>query len=215
MKNKLKKTIILLLIFITSTSIIYLIFTIKDFLIWGNQLQLFLEDKDIKELNPDKITEISYEINNYEQALRASIDDEESEEHPLIAKHYDPLGYSVWVYLHKDLSKIPGENVSISIILGTTITIAYFLITNNKISNAFKIIIGYISMMIIAPQILFYLHYGRLFNILLAYYKTPRVEYFYIIYTAMFILMYIINYKIGKNMAKELNATIKKNNNKR
>ena len=82
MKNKLKKTIILLLIFITSTSIIYLIFTIKDFLIWGNQLQLFLEDKDIKELNPDKITEISYEINNYEQALRASIDDEESEEHP-------------------------------------------------------------------------------------------------------------------------------------
>lgn len=214
MKIILKKSIILLVIFIISTTFIYLIFTFQLFYEWGNKNFLFISRESIDNLNSERIEQIGYQVGTYTELLEESLKEvSEYENVHSIAEYYNPLGFSVWSFMHNDVYLILKTPIQISIILGTTITIAYFLITNNKISNAFKIIIGYISMMLIAPQILFYLQNGRLFNILLAYYKTPRIECFYIIYTVMFILIYIINYKIGKNIAKELNATIGKRKN--
>ena len=48
----------------------------------------------------------------------------------------------------------------------------------------------------------------RFWGIVETYKSMPK--YFYIGYTAIFVLMYMINYRMGIRMTKQLNETLKK-----
>ena len=100
-----------------------------------------------------------------------------------------------------------AANINISIISG--VAIAYLVITCRRISTILKFIIGYFGIMIVVPPIYMYTWTYRFWDIGSTYSNMPK--YFYIGYTAIFVIMYIVNYKIGVKMTEELNQNIKNN----
>lgn len=79
-------------------------------------------------------------------------------------------------------------------------------------NNILKFGVGYMAIMLIVPQILWYVQFSRFFGFFEAYYKTPNIIYFYLVYTGIFILMYMINYRVGIKMTRQLNQRFKKEN---
>lgn len=216
MKSVVMKSLKALLIFIIATVILYMIFTISYLFSWAkeNQLKLFTKDlaSDIPNLNKDKIQEMGDYVGDYAKLLEESLDEsyyEEFEDYHPIAEYHHPLGFSVWSFLREEIVEIVDRYDTLSIVLGSATTIAYIIITSKNINNIFKIILGYIGLILVIPPIYTYISNFRLIPFLETYSKgIPKI--FYIVYTAIFVLIYIVNYIVGKNMAKELNKTIEK-----
>lgn len=209
MKSIVKKILKTLFVFIISTIIIYLVLTITAFYHWGKENQMFINmDRLLVELDSEKIQELGDRVGNYEKVLEDSLDKsyyEENSDYHSLAEYYDPLGISVWTYMHMEMENILNKGV-ISVLSGISITIAYVLITSKKINSILKIAIGYFGPMLIIPPIYMYSWTYRFWDIFQIYRSMPK--YFYIGYTVVFILMYIINYRIGVRMTRELNQTI-------
>lgn len=214
MKSIVKKILKTLLVFIISTIIIYLVLTITDFYHWGKENQMFINmDRLLEELDSAKIQELGDGIGDYAKLLEDSLDTsyyEENSDYHSLAEYYDPLGFSVWVHIHREIEEILNKDM-ISIVSGLAIAIAYAVITSKKINHILKFAIGYFVPILMVPPIYMYSWTYRFWDIGHTYQSMPK--YFYIGYTAIFILMYIINYKIGVKMAKELNQTIENSRN--
>lgn len=210
MKSIVKKILKTLFVFIISTIIIYLVLTITAFYHWGKENQIFINmDRILVDLDSEKIKELGDEIGNYEKVLEDSLDKsyyEESSDNHSLAEYYDPLGFSVWTHLHAEMEKILNKYV-ISILSGVAITIAYVIISSKKMNYILKIALGYFGPILMIPPIYMYSWTYRFWDILNTYRSMPK--YFYIGYTIIFLLMYVVNYKVGVKMAKELNQTIK------
>lgn len=209
MKSIIKKILKTLFVFIISTIIIYLVLTITAFYHWGKENQMFINmDRLLVELDSEKIQELGDGIGNYEKVLEDSLDKsyyEENSDYHSLAEYYDPLGFSVWTYIHMEMEDILNKGV-ISVLSGISITIAYVIITSKKMNSILKIAIGYFGPMLIIPPIYMYSWTYRFWDIFQTYRNMPK--YFYIGYTVVFILMYIINFRIGVRMTRELNQTI-------
>lgn len=209
MKSIVKKILKTLLVFIVSTIIIYLVLTVTAFYNWGKENQMFINmDRLLVELDSEKIKELGDEISNYAKLLEDSLDKsyyEESSNYHSLAEYYDPLGISVWAHIHMEIENILNKHV-ISILSGVAIAIAYAVITTKKINHILKFAIGYFGPMLIIPPIYMYSWTYRLWGIFETYRSMPK--YFYIGYTTIFVLMYLINYKVGIRMARKLNQTI-------
>lgn len=210
MRSIVKKILKTILIFISSTIIIYLLFTVSAFYNWCIENQMFINsDTLLLELKSDKIQELGDNIGNYAKLLEDSLDEsyyEENSDYHSLAEYYNPLGFSVWAYLHAGIEEI-WSKYTISILSGAAIAIAYTVITSKKMNHIFKFAVGYFGVMIIIPPIYMYSWTYRFLGVLETYKNMPK--YFYIGYTAIFVLMYVINYKVGVKIAKELNQTIK------
>lgn len=205
MKEIVKKLLKTLLVLIVSTILIYLILTIIAFATWCNDNQIFLNtDELLLKLDSNKIQELGNIIGNFEELMEESITSPNS-----LAHHYDPLGYSVWVHMQSAIRNGLTKYLNLALASGISIAIAYMILTNKRLKNTVKFILGYFLPIIIVPQILWLSYFYRFFSVFHAYFNTPFIEYFYIVYTAIFILMYIINYKTGLKMTKELNEIIK------
>lgn len=209
MKSIAKKILKTLLVFIISTIIIYLVLTITAFYNWCTENQMFVNsDKLLLQLDSGKIQELGDEIGNYAKLLEDSLDQsyyKENSDYHSLAEYYDPLGFSVWAHLHMEIEKILNKD-AISIFSGVAIAIAYAVITSKKMNHILKFAIGYFGVMLIIPPIYMYSWTYRFWSIFETYRSMPK--YFYIGYTAIFVLMYVINYKVGVKMTKELNQTI-------
>lgn len=202
----------MLVLFIISTTIVYLIFTIIDFKGWcdKNQISMYLNsDKLLVTLDSTKIQELGDEIALLTERMENSINETYEGNSHSLAEYYDPLGYNVWLYMQNGISMVLTNSISISILLGIGITIAYTIITNKKISNVNKFLVGYLGTMIIIPIVYVYIKTHKILGMFNHYFGM--LKYFYIVYTLIFILIYIINYKIGRQMTKELNKNIKDN----
>ena len=204
MKNCLK----LLLIFIMSFIIIYLLLTLSLFFKYCklNNLYLFTNDTSDKIMNLDssKIKELGDTIANYKNVLDSSLDSsyyENNSNYHSIAEYYDTLGLSVHDYMQQGLNYISTAYLNFSIILGISITIAYFII-NSTLNTNIKFLCGYICIILIFPHILAFSYSHNLFNIIKAYYKTPNILHFYILYSISYILIYVLNYKKTNKKAK-------------
>lgn len=211
MKSIIKKMLKTLLIMIITTLIIYLVFTITAFSSWcsENQISIFLNSNELLlNLDSSKIQELGDTIGNIEHLMEDSLNETYESDNQSLAKYYDPLGYAVWIYMQTGISEVLNKYLNMSILLGISLALAYIIITTKKINNIVKFILGYFLPILIVPQILFLSYFYRFVGIFKAYYNTPYIQYFYIIYTAIFILMYVINYKVGKKMAKKLNQVI-------
>lgn len=214
MKSIIKKMLKTLLVFIASTIIIYLVLTIRLFYKTCNEYQFVLFRNGgydiLNYLDSEKIEELGDVIGTFaellEQDLEESNYEEDSNVHS-IAEFYDPLGYSVWVHIQGKLSHITTWYINISFVSGVSIAIAYAVITSKKMNNILKFIIGYFLPMIIIPPIYLYSWTYRFWDILETYSEMPK--YFYIGYTLIFVIMYLINYRIGLKMTKELNQAVK------
>ena len=101
------------------------------------------------------------------------------------------------------------KNISFSIFFGILLTIAYIVITNKRMSNFTKFLIGYISIIIVFPPLYMYSYTGRFWDLATMYIHSMS-KYFYIIYTILFFIIYIVNYKINSRISKELNEALKK-----
>ncbi|MCI8548722.1 MAG: hypothetical protein HFJ38_07565 [Bacilli bacterium] len=214
MKPILKKMLRALLIFVISAIIIYLVPTLINFNNWckENQLNLFMSDYyDIRNIDSNKIQNIGDSVSTYLEVLENSLDktnyEQDSNYHSL-AEYFNPLGFSVWSYMQEGLNRIFTQYIVISILSGIAIVIAYIIITSKKMNNILKFFIGYFGIMLIIPPIYMYCFTYRFWDIFQTYSTTPK--WFYIGYTAIFILMYVVNYKIGVKMSRELNQAINK-----
>lgn len=212
-----KRLFKIVLIFIISTIIIYSILTLNCFCKWCNENQYIMFgdlSKHSLTLDSGKIQELGSDIKLFSDLLEESLDEtyyKNDSNYHSIAEYYDPLGYSVWSYFQNNINMISHKYITISILLGMGITIGYIIITCKKINNIGKLIIGYVGIMLIVPQIYSYSYTYRFFDLFHAYYVIPKV--FYIVYTIIFILMYIINYKIAKKLTENLNQVVKKTKN--
>lgn len=216
MKPVLKKILKIGSVFIISVIIIYLVFTSININNWckENQINLFMRDYsklNIKNIDSNKIQNIGDSVGTYAELLQNSLDESDYEldgEYHSLAEYFNPLGFSVWVYMQTGISKIFTQHIKISIISALAITLAYIIITSKKINDILKFIIGYFGVILIIPSIYVYSFTHKLWGVFQTYYATPK--WFYIGYTAIFIIMYIANYKIGIKMSKELNQAINK-----
>lgn len=204
-----KKILKTLFVFIISTIIIYLVLTITAFYKWGKENQMFINrERLLVELDSEKIQELGDWVGNYEKVLEDSLDKsnyEENSDYHTIAEYYDPLGLSVWTYIYIELEEILSKYV-ISILSGVAITIAYVIISSKKMNPILKFAIGYFGPMLMIPPIYMYSWTYRFWDIFYTYNSMPK--YFYIGYTAIFVLMYVVNYRVGVKMAGKLNQTI-------
>ncbi len=206
MKFVVKKVVKTLLVLVVSSITIYLIFTISAFYTWcsKNQISMFFHsDELLSYLDRQKIQELGDTIGNFAQLMEDSKNDDYS-----LAKIYDPLGYSVWSYLQMGIGEALTKYITISIFSGIAIAVAYIVITSKKMKPILKLAIGYFGVILIIPPIYMYTWTYRFWGIVETYKSMPK--YFYIGYTAIFVLMYMINYRMGIRMTKQLNETLKK-----
>lgn len=212
MKTVIKKILKTILLFISSTIIIYFMFVISAFYNWCVENQMFVNsDTLLSELKREKIQELGDSVGNYASLLEDSIDKSDnkanSDEHSL-AEYYNPLGYSVWAHIQGEVREIWSKYTVISILSGISIAIAYIIITSKNMNKILKFVLGYFGVMLVIPPIYMYSWTYTFCGIIPTYQSMPK--YFYIGYTIFFGLMYVINYKIGTKMTKELNENIKK-----
>lgn len=217
MKAFMKKLIKIIFVLIISTVLIYILFTFGTFCHWclDNQFVRFVssEERGIdihSEKMKEKIKDIGDSVANHTEFLEEDLRLREQQEleYGSFAQYFDPLGFSVWVLIRMEIQNIVTQYLNLSIFLGIGVTIAYVVITNKRMSNIVKFLVGYIAVILIVPQILWLSDFHRLFGLFRAYYDTPNIMYFYIVYTALFVIMYVVNYKMGVKMTKELNQTI-------
>lgn len=223
MKLIAKKILKTSLVFIVSTIILYLILTLGLFYskCSENKLKLFNSNysDDLSYIDKDTVQKIGDSIAMYAQALDASLEESpykddginhtlgDGHQHSSAAEVFDPLGFSVWSHIQIEVSDLSTRYISISILSGVAITIAYVIITSKKMNNILKFVIGYLGVMLIIPPIYMYSFTYKFWDLVSTYSNTPM--YFYIGYTTIFLLMYIINYRIGVKVSKELNEAIK------
>ncbi len=205
--NVLKKFLKAICLLIASSLIIYLVFTISAFIGWCNENQISIVDHSddmLEYLDPDKIQGIGNFVGTMEQVMKDSLQDNS---YHSLAEDYDPLGFSVWSYMNMGIQNVLTKYLTISILLGFSIAIAYVVITSKKLNAILKIAIGYFGILLIIPYVYMYSYTYRFWSFSETFHSTPK--YFFILYTVIFLVMYLINYLIGKNMAKNLNQTIK------
>lgn len=231
MKLILKKILKILLVFIISTITIYLIFTASEFYKWCEQNSLlsifnpfYGATDDLKMIEKDKIKEIGDYVGaietQMEKGLEGSsyINDGENHyfgdghNHKTIAEIFNTKGYSVWLYMYGGLRDVFTKYNKVAILLGIVTTIAYIIITTKKMNSIVKVVLGYVLPMIIFPPIYMYSYTNRFWDINTMYFKgTPK--YFYLIYTIIFVILYVTNYIINVKKAKKLNEAIKNKEN--
>lgn len=213
MKLIVKKLLKTLLVFSISTIIIYMIFTLNFLNERCKEYQFSLFSKnyyDLRNIDRQKMKELGEGIGNYAKLLEESLDEShyiENSNYHTIAEDFDPLGYSIWITFQTEITVITNKYISISILLGVSISIAYVVITSKKMNSTLKILIGYFLPILIIPPIYMYSSTSRFWDVFTTYKATSI--YFYIIYTAIFIIIYIINYIIGLRIAKKLNQSVK------
>ena len=225
MKPIFKKLLKILLIFILSTIVLYCSLTGAAFYHWCNSIDIQLFSDTSRLPDSDKVQRIGDTVEPYlnllEEELAKSPYLNDGQEHTVTDGHthtlgefYDPLSFAIWSHLNMNLHHIFTNYILISILIGVAIAIAYAVITSKKINTILKIIIGYVAIILLVPQILTFsiTHNLNFATNLSAVYFNSGLTYFYIGYTILFILMYMINYIVGKKMTKKLNETIQETN---
>ena len=208
-----KKLLKILLVLVVSTVVIYLVLTIPAFYSWCDENQMFVNsDELLLQLNPDKIQQLGDSVGQFAQLMeddlqRVQNGTYEEGTHSL-AEYYDPLGFSVWSHIQREMNELVHQYVTLSILSGIAVAIAYTIITIKKMNPIFKIAIGYFGVMLIVPPIYMYSWTYRFWDVLTMYGNMPK--YFYIGYTLIFVVMYLINYKVGVKMTQKLNESMKK-----
>ncbi len=226
MKAIVKKILKTLIVLIISTVTIYTVLTLKLTFkeCKENQIMLFSNSyaEDLTKIDKEKIKGIGDSIGLFAELLEESRENspykDDGENHEIgdghehtIGEFFDPLGFSIWISVQSKISDITTRYISISILSGIAITIAYITISTKKLHNVLKVIIGYIGVMLIIPPIYMYTWTYRFWDIISTYKSMPK--YFYIGYTIIFVIMFAINYLIGAKMSKKLNQAIKNSKN--
>ena len=225
MKTFFKKLLKTVLIFILSTIVLYCILTANTFYRFFDAIDIHVFSNTSRLPDSNKVQRIGDTVEPYldllEEELAKSPYLNDGQEHSITDGHmhslgefYDPLSFAIWAHLQNALYYIFTKYILISILLGIAIAIAYAVITSKKINVILKIVIGYVAIILLIPQILMFSITHNLYFVgnISAVYFNPKLIYFYIGYTILFILMYVINYIIGKKMTKKLNETIQETN---
>ena len=210
MKAIRKKILKSLLVFVITSFAIYSLLTISNFMKWANENELipYKPEEEILKMDSETIKEIGNSVKQMEEVMNDSLNEPRTDGQHILAEYYDPLGFSVWSYMHSGIQRIFNTStIALSVLVGIGITIAYLTITSKKLNIALKIFIGYFGVILILPHIYMYSYTYRVWDFITPYKAMPI--YFYIGYTLIFIAMYIINYIIGKKMTEKLNQAVK------
>ena len=209
MKTITKKMLKSLLVFVVASFAIYSLLTINNFMKWANENELkpYASEEEILKTDKEKIKKIGNSVKQLEDAMNDSLKEPREEGQHVLAEYFDPLGFSVWSYMHSGIQRIFNtSSIILSILSGIGTVIAYITITSKKLNVALKIFIGYFGVILVVPHIYMYSYTYRLWNFITPYKAMPI--YFYIGYTLIFVGMYITNYIVGINMTKKLNQVI-------
>lgn len=198
MKKYIKTFFKMLLIFILSTTIIYCFLSLVKFHSWctENQILFSIEkgfsDEHVNNLLVYKIDYLATYIREFETSF--------------INYEGDSLGYSVWRFMQAGIGTVFSWYRDISILLGLSITISYFIITNHKINYFLKFMLAYIGILFIIIFTYYNIH-SKIFPGGIVQ-RNQSIFYFFIIYTSIFMIMYILNYIFTKKMTIHINKSI-------
>ena len=217
MRTILKKLLKILLIFLLSTVLLYCALTGAAFYHWCDTIDIQLFSDMSRLPDSDKVQRIGDTVEPYLNVLEEELEKSpylnDGQEHSITDGHihtlgefYDPLSFAIWAPLQIALHDIFTKYILISILISAAIAIAYTVITSKKINVILKVVIGYVAIILLVPQILMFSITHNLYfaTNISAVYVNSGLTYFYIGYTILFVLMYVINYIIGKKMTKEL-----------
>ena len=199
MKKNIKNFFKMILIFTLSTIIIYYFLSFLKLYSWCVENQILLSvdkgfsDEHINNLLEYKIDYLAMSIREYESGF---------EDYP-----GDSLGYSVWRFMQSGIGNAFSWYRDISILLGLAITISYFIITNSKINYFQKFIFAYVGILFIAIYIYYNLHCKQFPGGIIQ--RNQNIFYFFIIYTSIFSIMYLLNYIFTKKITLDINKSIK------
>lgn len=223
MKKAIIKLIKTLFICFLSILIIYLFLTTKyAFEVFNEldiKLNIFGNMTPLVDVNPETLDELGNEIESFADLIREeankSIYKNDDQSHYLndghihsIGEFFNPTGYSAWQLLNFLIINTLSNYTNISIALGIVSALAYAIITSKSLNNILKLILGYIGIILVFPPIYMYTWTFRFWSIKEMYFNSDSKT-FYIAYTLIFILVYIVNYLIGKFMTNKLNKAIK------
>lgn len=219
MKNFFAKTLKTILIFIISTLIVYNCFILKNYIKVSKEYQIgYVSYNNIVNLDKEKIEGLGNSVKIFSDLMeeeskkipeeKSSVVTEDGKQYSL-SNLYNPLGFAVRTHLDKVLREIFEEDLNISIYIGLTITFAYIIITAKRLNGIAKFIIGYLGIMIIFPPLYMYSWTGRFWELSTMYWYGAN-KIFYLIYTLIFLWMYIINYVISSKITKDLNEIVNK-----
>ena len=222
MKTIFKKLFKILLIFILCSLVLYCTLTAITFYRLFDAIDIHLFSDTSRLPDSDKVqSTVEPYLNVLEEELAKSPYLNDGQEHTITDGHmhtlgefYDPLSFAIWAHLQNAFHYIFTKYILISILSGAAIAIAYAVITSKKINVILKVVIGYVAIILLVPQIITFsiTHNLSFATNISAVYINSGLTYFYIGYTVLFILMYVINYMIGKKMTKELNETMQETN---
>lgn len=218
MRNFIIKFLKIFLVFLISTLITYNCFLAKNYFDICNEYQVgIIYEDNIVNLDNEKINGLGNSVRVFADLLEgeknktteksSNVHSGNSEEYSF-ADSYDSLGFSVRTQIEHIMNRLFKSSITISVLIGTAITFAYTIITLKNLNPIIKIIIGYISVMIAFPPICMYSWTGRFWELKTMYwYSAPKC--FYVVYTSIFLCIYIINYIISAKFTKQLNKFVK------
>ena len=167
MKTIFKKLLKILLIFILCSLILYCTLTAITFYRLFDAIDIHLFSDTSRLPDSDKVQRIGDTVEPYlnvlEEELAKSPYLNDGQEHTITDGHihtlgefYDPLSFAIWAHLQNAFDYIFTKYILISILSGAAIAIAYAVITSKKINIILKIIIGYVAIILLIPQILMF-----------------------------------------------------------
>ena len=140
MKAVIKKLLKILLVLVVSIVFMFLVLTIPAFYSWCDENQIFVNsDELLLQLNRDKIQELGDSVGQFAQLMeddlqRVQNGSYEEEAHSL-AEYYDPLGFSVWSYMQREINEVVRQYFTLSIFSGIAVTIGYAVIRIKKMNT--------------------------------------------------------------------------------
>ena len=193
MKTIFKKLLKILLIFILCSLILYCTLTAITFYRLFDAIDIHLFSDTSRLPDSDKVQRIGDTVEPYlnvlEEELAKSPYLNDGQEHTITDGHihtlgefYDPLSFAIWAHLQNAFDYIFTKYILISILSGAAIAIAYAVITSKKINTILKIVIGYVAIILLVPQILMFsvTHNFYLAGNISAVYFNSDLTYFYI-----------------------------------
>lgn len=213
MKKILVKLVKIVLVFLMSTLVVYSGLVYQNLQQIEEEYQLSAEPQN---LDAEKVKDLGDTVQDFADMLEEEADKspykDDGLEHTIddghdhsIGEFYDSLGISTMSVLRSViLNLLDSYDLLFSECIGVAIAIAYAVITSKKLKTMLKILIGYCCLMIVFPPLYMYSWTYRFWKPTDMYCNSDSIR-FYIIFTIVVAVMFVVNFVHEKSIADGLN----------
>lgn len=182
-----------LIIFLLVTIIMFYIFTTYVFVRWCSEYEfdIFCSNGYCGHINHEKVDNLnSFKLRGLGAGIKNMSELWDNDSRDI----YDTYGIAYWVQTQLVVWQITQYNI-LSVLIGIATVVGYNIILSKKFNKAIKFLLGYIIPIVFLPTLYYFvrLKCDKVFV------ETNKLIEFGIVYTIIFLLMYIM---INKNSIK-------------